>query len=122
MTRIVRQFEVAAPPEKVFATVSVPEKWPSWSTFVKQATSNGPNAHWIYDLAGMKVESDSEIAEMTENSVYEFRQTTGFMKEGKTRIEIHRSKKGSEVTWVTNYKLPYSYLGKLVDKLKAGKI
>ncbi|TMI49692.1 SRPBCC family protein, partial [Candidatus Bathyarchaeota archaeon] len=58
MTRIVQQFEVAAPPEKVFATISVPEKWPRWSTFVKQATSHGSTAHWIYDLGGMKVQSD----------------------------------------------------------------
>ena len=122
MTRIVQQFEVAAPPEKVFATISVPEKWPRWSTFVKQATSNGPTAHWIYDLGGMKVQSDSEIAEVTENKVYEFRQTKGFMKEGDTRIEIHPSRKGSEVTWVTKYTLPYSYLGRLVDKLRAGKM
>ena len=46
----------------------------------------------------------------------------GFMKEGGTRIEIHPSRKGSEVTWVTKYTLPYSYLGRLVDKLRAGKM
>src|SRR2546427_10208316 len=113
MTRIVQQFEVAAPPEKVFATVSVPEKWPRWSTFVKQATSNGPTAHWIYDLGGMKVQSDSEIAEVKENKVYEFRQTKGFMNEADTRTETNPPRNGSEVTWVTNSTLPTSYLGRL---------
>src|SRR5437667_12097749 len=114
MTRIVQQFEVAAPPEKVFSTISVPEKWPRWSTFVKQATSNGLTAHWIYDLGGMKVQSDSEIAEVEEHKAYEFRQTRGLMQGGETRIKIHPSRNRHEITWITKYIYPYYYIGKLV--------
>ena len=121
MTKITRQFDVGAPPEKVFATISVPERWPQWAGFVKQASSRGSAVHWVYEMAGMKVESDSEVSEVRPNEVYEFRQTGGFLKRAATRLEILPSRKGSAVTWNLEYELPYSYLGKLVDKLKARK-
>ncbi len=121
MTKIVKQFGVEASPEKVFATVSVPEKWPQWASFVKKAYSTGLKAHWVYDMSGMRVESDSLVSEVKENSIYEFCQTKGFMKEGATRFDIKPNKKGSSVTWTTEYELPYSYLGKLADKLRAKK-
>ena len=121
MTKILREFEVAAPPEKVFVAISIPEKWPQWASFVKRASSIGLKAHWVYDMGGMKVESDSQVSEVKENSVYEFCQTKGFMKEGGTRFEIKPSKKGSSVKWTTEYELPYSYLGKLADKIRAKK-
>jgi len=119
MTKIVREFEVEVPPDRVFSVVSVPDKWPQWCGFVKRASSNGSDSHWVYDMGGMKVESDSRVSELKENSVYEFQQTKGFMKSGATRFDIQPSKKGSKVTWTVKYELPFSYLGKLADKLKA---
>lgn len=119
MTKIIKEFEVEALPERVFRVVSVPDKWPQWCGFVKRASSNGSDAHWVYDMGGMKVESDSKVSELRENSVYEFRQTSGFMKSGATRFDIRPSEKGSKVIWTTEYELPFSYLGKIADKLKA---
>lgn len=121
MTEIKRQFEVAAPPKSVFDAISIPEKWPQWCTFVKKASSTGPKTHWVYQMGGMKVESDTETTENQENKVYGFRQTGGFLKSGQFRVEIKPSKKGSSVTWLFEYEPPYSYLGKLIDKLKMKK-
>jgi uncharacterized membrane protein len=75
----------------------------------------------VYNLGGMKVESDTEVTERRENAVYAFRQTRGFLKSGTTRLELTPRNAGSQVTWTLEYELPYSYLGKLVDKLKAKK-
>ena len=119
MTKITRTFEVGAPPEKVFAAISVPEKWPQWATFVKGASSDGPKAHWVYELGGMKVESDTEVSRISANRLYEFEQKRGFMKSAATRLEIEPSERASTITWTVQYELPYSYLGKLVDKLRA---
>ncbi len=121
MTKIVKEFEVKAPPERVFGLVSVPEKWCKWHTNVKAATSNGSEAHWVYGWGGMKVESNTEVTQSEENRVYAFRQTNGFFKTAQTRLEIKPTKKGSAITWTVEYQLPYSFLGKLVDKLKASK-
>ncbi len=110
-----------ARPEGVFAAVASPEKWPQWASFVRNASSDGPRTHWIYEMQGMKVASDTETSEILENSVYAFRQTRGFLKSGGTRIEIQPNEKGSSVTWSNEYELPYSYLGKLMDKLRARK-
>ena len=121
MTKIVKQFEVEASPDKVFAIISVPEKWPQWASFVKRASSVGLKTHWVYDMGGMKVESDTQVSDVKENKVYEFCQTKGFMKDGGTRFDIKTSKKGSSITWTTEYELPYSYLGRLADKLRAKK-
>ncbi len=121
MAKIVKRFEVGAPPERVFASISVPENWPQWASFVKRASSNGSKTHWIYEMAGMKVMSDTEITEVQENRLYEFRQVGGFLKQGGTRLEIEPTEGGSTITWTTQYEPPYSYLGKLADKLKMGK-
>lgn len=72
-------------------------------------------------MGGMKVESDSEIKEDSPNETYSFEQTKGFMKSGGTTFQITTTKEGSSVTWTTEYQLPYSYLGKLINKLKAQK-
>ncbi len=119
MTKIVKEFDVGAPPERVFQAVSIPENWPRWSTFVKAASSKGPKTHWVYEMAGMKVESDTETTDVRENEVIGFRQKGGFLKSGESRLEIERTKEGSCVRWTNEYVLPYSYLGKLMDKLKA---
>ena len=77
--------------------------------------------HWVYNMEGMKVDADTEVTEIQQNEVYSFRQTSGFLKRGESRFEILPSKKGSIVTWTNEYELPYSYLGKLMDKLRARK-
>ena len=121
MTKIVKGLEVEAPPERVFALVSVPEKWSKLHTNVKAASSNGSKAHWVYGWGRMKVESNTEVTENEENRIYAFHQTDGFFKNAQTRLEIKPRKKGSAITWTVEYQLPYSFLGKLVDKLKASK-
>ncbi len=121
MTKIIKNFQVRAQPERAFAAIATPEKWPQWASFVRSASSDGPRTHWIYEMQGMKVESDTETSETLENSVYGFRQTRGFLKSGRTRIEIQPNKTGISVTWSSEYDPPYSCLGKLMDRLKAKK-
>ncbi len=121
MTKIVKEFEVGAEPDRVFALISVPEKWPQWGMSVKTASSNGSNTHWVYDWGGMKVESDTEVTEYQANRTYGFRQTHGFFKTAETLLDVRPGGKGSIVTWSVKFELPYSYLGKLVEKLQGRK-
>src|SRR6267143_6868328 len=121
MAKIVKAFEVGASPQRVFALVANPEKYPQWTVFVKAASTRGEKTHWVYEMGGMKVESDTEETACEDDRVYGFRQMGGFLKSGATRLEIEPSKKGSSVVWTNEYELPYSYLGKLMDKLSARK-
>src|SRR5438046_7807457 len=118
MTKIERTFDVPARPENVFAEVSDPARWPRWCDFVKSASPSGSRAHWVYNLGGMKVESDTELTERRENAVYAFRQTQGFLKYGTTRLEMVSQNAGSQVTWHFEYELPAPEPGKLWDKRK----
>ncbi len=121
MTKIEKQLDLNAPPESVFAAVSVPEKWARWHVNVKRASSNGSKTHWVYGWKGFKVESVTEVTEIKSNSVYAFRQTDGFFNGAETRFEIQPSEKGSRVKWTIEYRLPDSYLGKLMNKLSSAK-
>ena len=125
LTTIERQVTVKATPERVFSYVCAPEKWPQWATFVKQASSDGQgNAHWVYTMGGMKVESDTETTDVIQNRVYAFRQTKGFLREGSFRVEIEPSSNnpgGCVLNWTMRYEPPYSYLGKMLDKLGIGE-
>lgn len=121
MTRIVKQFHVNVSPEKVYALTSHPERWPQWAKWIKHASSDGPRAHWVYDMGGMNVESDTVETKVEENRVYAFQQTGGFLKQGETLVQIEPSKDGSNVTWSLEYEPPYSYLGKMMDKLRIRK-
>jgi len=128
--RIEISTEIKAPIENVFAfladprnyeKISIPETWPRWMAMVKRASSSGPRAHWVYEMSGMKVESDTEVTELAENRIYAFRQTRGFMKSAANRLEIEPTTEGSRVRWTLEYELPYSYLGRLIDSLRARK-
>ena len=119
MAKIVKEFEVRASPARVFAAVANPEKYPLWAVFVKAATSRGPKAHWVYEINGLQVESDTEETVREADRLFGFRQTAGFLKSGVTRLEIRPTRKGSSVVWTNLYVFPYSYLGNLMDKLRA---
>src|SRR2546427_11283314 len=88
MTKIVRTFEVAGPPENVFGLLSDPEKWPRWAPFVRQASRIGPKTHWISDLGGMKVEAHTEVTESSENRRNALHQHVGVLATGSARVAL----------------------------------
>src|SRR5207245_6722806 len=90
MAKIVKEFDVRAPPERVFEAVSTPENWPRWSPFVKTASSTGPKTHWVYEGGGMKVESDTETTERRADELFGSAQASGFLKGGGRRYWIER--------------------------------
>ncbi len=69
----------------------------------------------------MRVESDTVESKVEENRVYGFQQTSGFLKNGEFLLEIKPTGDGSNVTWTVDYEPPYSYLGKVMDRLRMHK-
>ena len=126
MTRIEKSIEINAPPNKVFALVNwerVPEYYDSikkvqWTSEPKMKV--GATVHVISDIAGAKGEWDAEITEYKDNEKVSWRTTGGNMTIIYNAI-LNPSKAGTKLTTSFDYELPYSVLGKLIDKLRVHK-
>ena len=126
MTRVEKSIEINLPPEKIWPLV----KWenvPQWFDSVKKVewTSKehdkiGATLHVKNEIAGIKAENDVEITEIKENEKSSWRTTAG----SATIIfsgTFSPTKDGTKVTFTEDYELPYSILGKIIDKLRVHK-
>jgi len=126
LARIEKSIEISAPPEKVWPMLYW-DRVPEWLDGIKEAeyTSEekdcvGATAHVIGETAGVKVEFDVEITEYIENEKATWRSTAGnFTAIGLTALKP--TEMGTELTLMMDYDLPYSILGKIVDKLMVGR-
>ena len=125
MGKIKKSIEMEASPEKVFTYMiseSMNEAWKEWVT--AKWTSDGPTgvgstAHFVG--AGTTGEWDMDVTEFVKNKKMAMR-TIGASKIKMTSsITLEPTAKGTTVTYSVDYKLPYSVLGKLLDKLKVSK-
>ena len=122
MAKIEKTIETSVPPEKVWPTLFW-DRIPEWLEGIKEAeyTSEekdvvGATAHVVGETNGMKVEFDIEITEYTKNSGASWRTTAGnFTAIGKTILKP--TDVGTKLTLIMDYDLPYSILGKIIDKL-----
>jgi uncharacterized membrane protein len=126
LTRIEKSIEINVSPKKVWSMVAW-EKLPEWYDLFKKVeyTSKdkykvGETVHIISEAAGVKAEWDAETTEVIENEKAAWRSTGGnFTGIGSTALSP--TKAGTKVTIVMEYELPYSVLGKLIDKLRVHK-
>jgi coenzyme Q-binding protein COQ10 len=126
LTRIEKPIEINAPPEKIWPIVEW-EKLPEWFETVKKVewTSKeknkvGATLHMKAEAAGTKAEYDAEITEWIENEKMAWRTTGGNI----TLIAsstLTPTKTGTKATFTEDYELPYSVLGKIIDKLRVHK-
>ena len=127
MARIEKSIVINAPPEKVFAKIVDFEGMIEWNDKIKESkiTSKkrkgvGVTFHQVAMPGGTRIESDVEVTEWIENERIDVRSTAGNF----TFLGSHILKPvtgGTELTTVANYEMPYSILGKIIDKLKISK-
>jgi uncharacterized membrane protein len=126
MARIEQSIEINAPPEKVWSFINwdnVPKLYDSvkkveWTS--EEHNKVGATLHFTTELAGAKGEADAEIKEWTENKKASWRTTSG----SPTMIynaTLEPTQAGTKATFVADYELPYSVLGKIIDKLRFHK-
>ncbi len=126
MTRIEKSIEINASLAKVFSLIrwdKVPEYYDSikkveWLSEPKMKV--GATVHVLSEIAGAKGEWDAEITEYIDNEKVSWRTTGGNM----TIIynaTLGPAKAGTKLTTSFDYELPYSVLGKLIDKLRVHK-
>lgn len=117
MVTIERSIVIEAPPETVFDYMSdpahMPEIWPSMVEVkdVAELPNGGHHYHWVYKMAGVRLEGDSDTIEVDPGKHF-IQKNTGeipstfdwtFVPEnGSTRIETK-----------VEYEIPETLLGKL---------
>ena len=126
MARVEQSIEINAPPERVWSFIdweNVPKLFESvkkvqWTS--EKHNKEGATLHFTSELAGVKSEADAEITEWTENKKASWRTTSG----NPTMIftaNLDPTKAGTKVTFTADYEVPYSVLGKIIDKLRIHK-
>jgi uncharacterized membrane protein len=126
LARIEKSIEIKAPIEKVWAFLTDFEKYPSFMKGVKKIeyltekhSGIGVKTHWVMESSGQEIEWDGECAEWVENKKMSWHSTSGMKFSGHQLIEPTET--GTKLTLMMDYELPYSILGKIIDKLKVEK-
>ena len=126
MARIETSIEINALPQNVWSLITW-DRVPEWYDSIKKVTWTskgrmevGATVHVLSDIAGVRGEWDAEITEFADNQSVSWRTTSG----NPTIIyhaSVEPSKTGTRVTTAFDYELPYSILGKIIDKLRVHK-
>jgi uncharacterized membrane protein len=126
--KLAKSIEIEASPEKVFAFFNDSEKMNEISkgNLEMEPTSKGPvgvgsTSHWVATAGGNQQEWDMEITEFVKNKKLVTRTIGASKFKAAISYALEPTAKGTKVTYSMDYELPYSVLGKLVDKLKVGK-
>jgi uncharacterized protein YndB with AHSA1/START domain len=126
VTKIEKSIEIAASPEEVFNFINDTEKMnKAHAGFTKaEYTSKGPigvgtTMHFVGTHGGSKNEWDMEVTEFVNNK----KVTTHTEKPANMTnfLTLEPTTKGTKLTHSVDYELPYSILGKVIDKLKVSK-
>jgi len=127
LTRIVNSIEINAPPEKIFSIITEFERIPEWQPEFKKVwyTSKekkqvGATLRANAEVNGFKLNLDIIITEWVENKMFAWRTTMGNASGfGSTTLEPLGA--ATKYTEITEYSMPYSVLGKLIDRLRIRK-
>lgn len=128
MGNVTTIIQIEAPSEKVFA-FAISEKmndvWKEWTE--TKWISDGPVgvgsiSHFVGQGSWSNMgEWDMEVTEFVKNKKMTMR-TIGAAKVNATdSMVLEPTTKGTKITYSENYKVSYSVLGKLIDKLKVSK-
>jgi len=123
--KLTKSIEIEASPEKVFTFINDMKKMnEAGKGFVEgEDTSEGPVGvgSTVHFVTASGMEYDVEVTEFVKNKKKASR-TIGAGKVKMTQSwTLEPTAKGTKLTYNTEYELPYSYLGKLIDKLKVSK-
>ena len=126
MARIEESIEIKASPQRIWPVVRW-DRVPEWMDIIKKVeyTSKkkdavGATAHWIGEAGGVKSEWDTETTEWEINRRGAWRSTAGSFT-GIGSMTLSPTTAGTTATFMMDYDLPYSILGKIIDKLRVCK-
>jgi uncharacterized protein YndB with AHSA1/START domain len=125
--KIEKSAKIDAPPEKVFALLTDRKEVTKWNKLIKEAivtskepTGVGSTVHYVGEAGGARGEWDIETTEWVKNKKYAWRTTSGDVAM-LTTWTLKEANGTTELTYEIRYELPYSILGKIIDRLKASR-
>jgi len=130
LTRIEKSIVIEAPVEKVFDFLTdvdnfVKTQHPETEMTVlsrdKGPDRVGSKGKVRAKIGGHVLEVEVETTELVKNKRRVMRQKSGALKKMETTDLFEPTEKGTKLTTIMEYELPYSLLGKIVDKLKVRK-
>ena len=124
--KITKSIEIEASPEKVFAFIIDTKKTNEITNSKSEYTSKGPIgvgsiAHIVSKAGGSQTEFDMEVTEFEKNKKVSTRTIGASKLKLTTSATLEPTAKGTKLTNTMDYELPYSILGKIVDKLRVHK-
>jgi hypothetical protein len=126
MARIEKSIEINASPQKIWPLIQ-PEKMSVWYKPFKQVEwtseekfKEGSTFRIVSEFSGMKAESTAEMTSVVENKQGIWRTTSGPYTSIASAV-LSPASNGTKATFSMDYELPYSILGKLIDKLRFHK-
>jgi carbon monoxide dehydrogenase subunit G len=128
VTKVIKSIEIAASPEEAFAFLLDKEKMNEATKGFSQFeyTSKGPvgvgtKMHYITGSGGSTMEHDSEVIEFVKNKKLVSRTIGASKFKGTASFTLEPTANGTKVTYSMDYEMPYSVLGKLIDKVSVHK-
>ena len=119
MAKLEKTITIHAPVEKVFTYMTQPEDlleiWPSFVDVrdVQPLPNGGHHFHWVYKMAGMRFEGDSDDTEFVLNERVVSHTKGGIESTIAWRFEPHNG--DTQVTFDSEYHVPVPLLGKLAE-------
>ena len=123
--RVERYIEIAAPPEKVWTFLAKPAKVLEWYIPLqrfeyiseKQSVEGAP-LYFEEKVAGRLMKLVCLVTEYVENKRFAFKMNSGSsMKSYEEIWTIEPTKNGSKFTFEERAKLPYGFLGKIIEPI-----
>jgi carbon monoxide dehydrogenase subunit G len=128
VTKLTKSIEIEASPEKVWALIFDLKKMNEITKGFSEGeyTSKGPigigtTMHYVGKAGGQQAEMDTEITEFEKNKKVTVHTKGGSKVKMKNCFTLEPIAKGTKLTTTMDYELPYSILGKIVDKLKVSR-
>ena len=128
MAKLTKGIEIEASPEKVFTfTLDLGKLNEVTKGFIEgEYTSKGPvrvgtTMHYVGKAGGQQVEYDLEITEFEKNKKVSARTIGASKLKMQYSYTIEPTANGTKLIFSVDYELPYSILGKIIDKLSVSK-
>lgn len=128
MTKVMKSIEIAATPDKVFAFLldnkKMNEASKGFSKF--EYISDGPvgvgtKMHYVTGSGGSTTEFDSEVIEFVRNEKFVSHTIGGSKFKGTASFTLEPIARRTRLNYSMDYKMPYSLIGKLIDKVSVHK-